>query len=131
MTRTWNDEDEPIIHHTMHAHYAYGGVAQGNRIDWILTFLPVEHSLAKPSAKRNWTYVQQFSMLQLAKMQISVRLNLRPIVALCGILQNAQFVATNPEPKHVHRQQPQSGRAQSVKDSQREDLVCFDSVQNI
>ena len=47
-----------------------------------------------------------------------------PKLELCGSLQNEQFVATNPDPKHVHRQQPQSGRAQLVKDSQREDLFA-------
>ena len=43
---------------------------------------------------------------------------------LCGILQNRQFLAINPGLKHVHRQQPPSGRAQLVKDSQREDFFA-------
>ena len=47
-----------------------------------------------------------------------------PKLELCGSLQNEQFVATNPDPKHVHRQQPPSGLAQLMKDSQREDLFA-------
>ena len=43
---------------------------------------------------------------------------------LCGSLQNEQLVATNPDPKHVHRQQPPSGLAQLMQDSQREDVFA-------